>query len=381
MMKMNRSIFLAASLMLAVPVLSYFPPTSAYAQNKKPKKPSAENKKLYQESMKKARTTQTKDKDAKGAIPFFQEALKAIPDDPRALAELGYAAYVAKEYTLAKESTEKSLALSQDPNLRGAALYNLGLIQVALGDNKGAAQSYMLSFYARPNKTVLAALQKIDAATAALVDPFTAKPSTSVTSPESYYTDEGLEHSEFKKLSVDGDYLEAKILEGNSMRSSNYDLFVKTKLGWHQMGLVGGYTQGPGLYAGFSLGKVSYEDVIPGGSKEILIEGTEIYHYEDVNTEILYDAEDTYLFVCSLAAKVPSCLRVQLSHNEKSAPFGNLDDSYNVTSYTKEQGWKLSYSFGADGQLTVTQDKLLGKTKKLPAEAAIRLGTKALTFY
>ena len=54
------------------------------------------------------------------------------------LGELGWTAYLMKDYAKAKDATQKAIAHQPAPNIRGAALYNLGLIDEAQHDTAGA---------------------------------------------------------------------------------------------------------------------------------------------------------------------------------------------------------------------------------------------------
>jgi len=110
------------------------------------------------------------------AIAAFEESLKVQPDDPTVLGELGWTAYLMKDYAKAKDATQKAIAHQAAPNIRGATLYNLGLIDEAQGDTAGAAAAYAESLRARPNKTVRAALKKLDPKAAEAFDPYLPAP-------------------------------------------------------------------------------------------------------------------------------------------------------------------------------------------------------------
>jgi hypothetical protein len=121
--------------------------------------------------------------EAKGnhaeAIVAYEQYLKAAPDDAVANAELGFAALQAKDLTKAEAATRNAIlhapkgAYLHDPNgrARGAALYNLGLIQEAQGKPKDAATSYKESQASRPSRIVREKLQKLDPVVAATADP------------------------------------------------------------------------------------------------------------------------------------------------------------------------------------------------------------------
>ncbi len=104
------------------------------------------------------------------ALAVFEAGLKDAPDDPTLASEAGLAAYLAKEYGKAELLTRKSLAGQGTPSIRGASLYNLGLILEARADKKGAIEAYKQSLAARPHRVVRAALAKLDPAAAAAAD-------------------------------------------------------------------------------------------------------------------------------------------------------------------------------------------------------------------
>jgi len=124
-----------------------------------------------------------RDLEAKGkhaeAIAAYEKYLEAAPDDAVANAELGFAALQAKDYAKAEAATRLAIVHAakgsylHDPNgrARGAALYNLGLIEEAQGKPKDAAASYKESQASRPSRIVREKLQKLDPALAAIADP------------------------------------------------------------------------------------------------------------------------------------------------------------------------------------------------------------------
>jgi len=134
--------------------------------------PSAADQKKYRELLGKGRELEAKQK-LTDAIATFQQALQVIPDDATVLAEIGWTAYQAHDLKQAEAMTRRSLANEAAPSLRGATLYNLGMIQEALANKTGAIASYGESLRVRPNGIVRAALAKLDPAAAAAFDPFT----------------------------------------------------------------------------------------------------------------------------------------------------------------------------------------------------------------
>lgn len=127
--------------------------------------------KQYKAALAQGRKLQGK-KQYADAIKQFEAGLAIAADDPTLLAELGWTAYLAKDLAKAEAMTKQSLAHQGEPSVRGAALYNLGLIRLDRGDKPGAIASFSESLRARPNGVVRAALAKLDAKAAQRFDPF-----------------------------------------------------------------------------------------------------------------------------------------------------------------------------------------------------------------
>jgi hypothetical protein len=96
-------------------------------------------------------------------IAKYREVLAIDGSDPAALAELGWAAFLANDLELAASATEHALRFSRAANQRGMLLYNLGRVFEARGENEGARDLYVRSLAARPNATVLARLEALEA--------------------------------------------------------------------------------------------------------------------------------------------------------------------------------------------------------------------------
>jgi tetratricopeptide (TPR) repeat protein len=85
------------------------------------------------------------------AVAEFEAALKVFPDEPRAVNELGWAAFQAGDLEKAKKANEQALAGSVTPQQKGAALYNMGRVAEAAKDFKAAIDFYKRSVEVRPN--------------------------------------------------------------------------------------------------------------------------------------------------------------------------------------------------------------------------------------
>ncbi len=95
------------------------------------------------------------------AAAKFQEAVAARPNDPRALAELGYAQHHAGENDKARATNKLALAAASDPNLRAMILFNDGLVDEKLGDKAAARAHYQASYKLRANDIVKKRLEGV----------------------------------------------------------------------------------------------------------------------------------------------------------------------------------------------------------------------------
>lgn len=160
--------------------------SSAVAKPKpKVQQPSAADNKKVKTLLNKGRELEDKKKYA-DAIAAFEEALKISPDDAVLLSELGFTAYLNKDYKKADEATRKSLGLQATPSVRGATLFNLGLILEEKGDKAGAIAAYLDSLRIRPNNTVLGRLKKLDSKAADSLDAYRPIPLQAWDSTDAY---------------------------------------------------------------------------------------------------------------------------------------------------------------------------------------------------
>jgi hypothetical protein len=124
---------------------------------------TADEKRRYRAALRRGRAL-AKQGDHAAAIAAFDEALAAVPDDARALSELGWAAFRAGELARAREATERSIGAAGDPSLRAASIYNLGRIHEAEGRAGQAIEEYRRSLALRPHAIVRDRLLSLDPA-------------------------------------------------------------------------------------------------------------------------------------------------------------------------------------------------------------------------
>jgi tetratricopeptide (TPR) repeat protein len=110
--------------------------------------------------------TQTKAKAYAEAIAAFDRALAKRPQQPRALAERGYAKLLANDLPGARVDLEAARERSDDPQRLGPIWFNLGLVEEAAGDAEAARRAFTRSNELRPGKAVQAKLAGATACTA-----------------------------------------------------------------------------------------------------------------------------------------------------------------------------------------------------------------------
>lgn len=88
--------------------------------------------------------------DYKRAIEAFNLALEQEREDPLVLGEVGWTAFLAGDYSLARRATREALRHQSDPEARGALLYNLGRIAEARAREDEAIAAYRRSLAVRP---------------------------------------------------------------------------------------------------------------------------------------------------------------------------------------------------------------------------------------
>lgn len=143
----------------------------AAAETKKPPALTATQKQTYRKKLGEGRKLSGQKKYAE-AIVALQAALVANPGEPAVLSELGLAAYMLKDYAKAETWTRQAIANNATPSIKGAALYNLGLILEARHDTKGAIAAYVESLDVRPNSIVRTRLGKLSPDAAKATEPF-----------------------------------------------------------------------------------------------------------------------------------------------------------------------------------------------------------------
>jgi tetratricopeptide (TPR) repeat protein len=105
------------------------------------------------------------------AIAELEAALAVIPGDDRALGELSWAAFSSGDHAKARTSAKAAVLAATNPKIKGAALYNLGRAEEALGELTAAKTAYEQSVALRPNEVVQKRLAELGKRVPEVVDP------------------------------------------------------------------------------------------------------------------------------------------------------------------------------------------------------------------
>jgi len=97
----------------------------------------------------------------RAAATSFQAALDARRDDPRALAELSWASFLAGDVAAAARAAKLATYCSQNPRLQAMAYYNLGRAKEALGAIADAEIAYAASLHLRDSPELRARLRRL----------------------------------------------------------------------------------------------------------------------------------------------------------------------------------------------------------------------------
>ncbi len=347
--------------------------------------PSAADQKTYAAQLRKGRQLEAAGKHAE-AIAAFEAGLVAIPDDSTLLGEIGASAYAAKDLSKAEASTRKAITNATAPDVRGAALYNLGRIQEDDKDTAGAVASYADSLRARPNSVVRARLTKLDPKAAAALDPYKpvafAGPFASIDAYckslppiDGYDADHcscGPDKAN-KPLALAPPYVQLQLFANSCSQmdtlEADYKLGVKLDAGWY-VGPVEHVDVGRHCVMSGGLSFGSAKPLGAGPSNPLLV----VYNNEMSCSNGSGDYASTQVrqIVIGLgASKIPSATTPLLRKQHST-----VAADYNAAHAKTTTDISLDYAWAADGTFTVS-----GKTVGIDAtEAANLLGKHALAF-
>jgi len=128
----------------------------------------------------------TQRKDYSGAIAAFDQAIAAVPAEPRSLAERGYAKLLAGDIRGAQADLEAAEGKSTDADLASQIWFNLGLVAEKKGDPGAAHSAFAHAYTLRPTNASRAKLGDAGSACTATIDTARTKLRHYATLPDSW---------------------------------------------------------------------------------------------------------------------------------------------------------------------------------------------------
>lgn len=342
--------------------------------------------------------------DYRAAMAAFERALAIDPDDPRALAELGWAAFFARDLDVAEARTRAALARTVDAGGKGSVLYNLGRIAEERGDSAEAVALYRQSLHERPNDTVRDRLARLDPAAVTVYDALTPIPLRGPFStlekfcaghttldgesvpcdPAAPFPDEVYEGPTALPAG-EGPILAARVLWAAGTTSPTLasevlvHLAIRTAQGWFVGPPVGDiYNPGAfGIHASMKATALELEDLVAGGAPELAYRFSLDRYDSDLGLNEYESTTERALVVCGIGASgAPSCtgaITLEVG-SERAILFPDQDEPGMKHEGLYANHYTLTATFAPDGQLA------LQGAEPLPESARRLLGAHPLRF-
>ncbi|HMA94052.1 MAG TPA: tetratricopeptide repeat protein [Polyangiaceae bacterium] len=259
-------------------------------------------------------------KDYLGAVEAFAKALVARPNASEALVEMGWAAYLAEDLELAERSTRAALGVPNDSSLRGAALYNLGVILERVGKPNAAVQSLKESFQTQPSTAAREHLTRLDPVAAdemlairavllkfpfpTLDCPTDARRCLAPDRPADWRR----MRVGISKLDPRPPYERIGLMSVERIDFGDYSLAIRTAAGWYTKQLFFEAASGS-LRGSGKIESIKYQDVISGAPSEIVA----TYSYWQFTGDLIPGEElekvsGRAIVICGMGAnQVPAC--------------------------------------------------------------------------
>jgi tetratricopeptide (TPR) repeat protein len=298
------------------------------------------------------------------AMAAYDRALAIKPNDPAALTDQGWSAFLLGSLDRAEAITRRALAANGEKTRKAAGTYNLGRILEQRGDKPGAIAAYVESLGWRPSRTVREQLAKLDPAKAAQMDPLRPVPML----------------GPFAKLEA---FCEKKTVCSPPAAKAHVERLVPPyeDVVWFRAGAQchlaiklaqGWFVDAKGddcennADQSWSAGDLRSTDLVPGGFPEVVFRTNhELYDLTlDDEGAVRHGKTncDTWMIACGVPAKgTPSCFSMQT----------NRADGY---CGTEDWYWELEPVFTADGMVEVKS------TGALDPDARVFLGRRPLAF-
>jgi tetratricopeptide (TPR) repeat protein len=249
------------------------------------------------------------------AVAALDAALRAVPDEPHVLQELGWELRVAGDLVRAEQVCRKA-ALASEPALKAPALYNLGRVLEENGDKVGAIAAYVEALKLREDSSVRGRLLDLDPTAQSdamrpqpLEGPFASLEAWCATHP-----DEPCQLSDATvsaKLDAPAPpWREVRVFTTGEDGDRSCALALRTSRGWFvtDLGSCSNYEFRYGVTA-----TIASDDVLrsPGPELEVALRGTDAmkdYDPELGHSYCCIETEFSSLTVCGLGpSQVPHC--------------------------------------------------------------------------
>jgi len=168
-----------------------------------PKKAEHETLATYWKAMNDGRAA-TRAKKWEDAYAAFDRALKAMPDDARAISERGYAKLLAKDYVGAIADLDRAVARTKDRKLLGQIYFNNGLAAEAKGDAAAARAAFARSNEYNPTPAAKKKLEGQTTCTAVITAEPPSSPPKTYATWRSAYDDARKEFEDLEEWSSEG---------------------------------------------------------------------------------------------------------------------------------------------------------------------------------
>jgi hypothetical protein len=386
------------------------PGPKAKTRPTKPGKPSKEQLKAYNDALKRGRAA-SKKKDWAGAIKAFEECLTLAPDDAMALSELGWALYSSGDLVKGEEVTRHAVATANEPRFKGSDLYNLGMILLAKKDNPGAIAAFKDSLRARPNKTVRAALEKLDPEAAKEFELFAPTWLAASGSPEKECAalaqdaakaePAGSEDAEVEAdwdieictctdpvengtlAKPDGPWKAVRLVanachfKGTMMGENVWDLYVQTKEGsWFRREAVASVPD-----TGRAMGELKVEELVlrpgAGGAQALLVRLSEMTSYSGGGFEEESEVESLIVAGVGASGKPSATPSIELRHHVENVDWSEVESENDEGKTSLSLDLELGWTFTPAGELTLDPKATKGVDGKALNEV---VGTHPIVF-
>lgn len=216
-------------------------------------------------------------------IAEYQKALKLDAKSPTALGEMGWAYFKKKELEKAESFTAQALEVSTKKNQLGMFLYNMGRISEERGNKPRALRYYRDSLAKRDNKVVKGRVTKLEGQNVAVEVvkcPFkvhpkpTAKLDNLCKISKSYDEDECLLDHKFKGTwKTVGPKTKVLLMSGDQTGFERSHYVMVQHDGKTYYALVAQGSRGVEGGEEWTIKKVEFKQIVPGGLPELVIYG------------------------------------------------------------------------------------------------------------